>query len=106
MIDLPCVIRRPVPEEELAIRRTAEPVPLHLFPQPRDRAYDRSLGSIVAIEVLAGGKETLDEERSLDQVGAVVGRTEQRDHLCRAAVQEVRPRPVKAVRTLQKRRDA
>jgi hypothetical protein len=106
VVDVPRVIRRPVPEQELALGRSAEPVPLHLFPQPRDRTHDRSLGSVVALEILARGEETLHEECSLDQVGAVVETAEERDHSSCAAVQKVRPRAVKAVRTLQKRRDA
>jgi hypothetical protein len=90
-----------MPVQEFAVGRFPEPVPLHFFPQRRDRVADIALGGSVTIEVLARRQQPLHQERRLHQIRAVVVGTEIRDGLASPTVQIVWPDAVEAISLLQ-----
>ena len=99
------VFRRPMPVQEFAVGRLPEPVPLHCFPQRRDRVADVALGGSVTIEVLPRRQQSLHQERRLHEVRAVVVGAEIRDRLAGPAVQIVWPNAVEAIGLLQESED-
>src|SRR5690606_20966493 len=96
--DVKSVVGRPVPVEQLAVRRLPVPAPLDLAPEPGDGVADLAFHRVVAVEVLPGGEQALDHERGLDEVAAVVVLAEVGIDPARVAVEEMRPHAMEAVR--------
>src|SRR5256885_1669665 len=97
VLEIPGVVRRPVPDEESAVGGLAMPAPFDAFPQRRDTVVQRKVG----FEVLARGQQALSEEGGLDQVAAVIVTAEQGNHAAGAPAHEVRPDAVKPVCLLE-----
>src|SRR5262245_37763061 len=102
MADVPTVVGRPMPIENIACWRLAIPVKLHFAPQRIDRLANRPLCIIVAIKVLTSGKQSLNKERRLHQIAAVVILAEIRIHAPRASIKKMRPDSVETIGAAQK----
>lgn len=72
MADVPCVIRRPMPIEEITRRLFAIPIPFHRSPEFVDCVAQFVFIFRVAIEVLPRDEQALYEKCGFDEIAAVI----------------------------------
>src|SRR5262245_25060968 len=101
MADMPSMIGRPMPVQNITVGRLSIPVPFHFMPEPGDRVANLALRLVIAIKVLACREQALDHKCRLDQVAAIIVFAEIRVYASSATIEEVRPRPVEAVGPLK-----
>src|ERR1700722_18781750 len=82
MVQCEAIGRTPVPGERGSATLSV-PIPLRLAPKVGDPVANALLLRCIAIEIGAGAQEALEQERALDQIGAVVLAAER---LCRPSV--------------------
>ena len=99
-VHIPVVIGRPVPVKHL-LSATCKPVPLHSFPQQCDPVDQILFCRDARVEGLSNSEQSLDQEGSFDQVGAVVLLAE-RVGLAGAAIEPVGPGTVETVAGFEK----
>src|SRR5436190_19916614 len=105
MANMPTMIWRPMPIKHIAGRCLSIPVPLYLAPHCGNPLTNLALLGIVAVEVLARSEQSLHQKSGFHQISTVVVFAEVGIHMPGAAIKEMRPHTVKAIRPAEKFQD-
>src|ERR1700679_2077823 len=72
MADVPGMVGRPMPIEEIARWGLAIPVPLDPAPERRDRLADFALRRSIVVEIVPGREQPLHQKGGFNEIAAII----------------------------------